>query len=239
MERTIFDFFSDSDVLEFKSTNDPLDKESFHTQVGRVEFWASKNPEFGIERVLNVIVSASFPREFFNYSAARGCVFRPTEGRERLWRARYGWQDIAVVICERLPIEPRYADWLLFAPPITETWHQTLRMLAAQHNWELLTEALNINPKEFERMSTEIENLYDEMSPKERGRIMQEWFEVIQKKVTEYRKNDPAKAAAILNEYPASERLSGLKPEERIGDLDEAGQEELLKLLQKRLKKSR
>ena len=239
MERTIFDFFSDSDVLEFKSTNDPLDKESFHTQVGRVEFWASKNPEFGIERVLNVIVSASFPREFFNYSAARGCVFRPTEGRERLWRARYGWQDIAVVICERLPIEPRYADWLLFAPPTTETWHQTLRMLAAQHNWELLTEALNINPKEFERMSTEIENLYDEMSPKERGRIMQEWFEVIQKKVTEYRKNDPAKAAAILNEYPASERLSGLKPEERIGDLDEAGQEELLKLLQKRLKKSR
>jgi hypothetical protein len=76
----------------------------------------------------------------------------------------------------RLPIELRYADWLLFAHLVLKHnklcgyWlHNTIR--------ELLTEALNINPKEFERMSPGIEIFVIENVAERRGRVMQRWFE--------------------------------------------------------------
>ncbi len=121
LENTIFYFFRLFDVLEFKGWNDPLDKENFFkTQLARIYLWSAQN-KLEITDVLNVIVSARRPEKVLEYSAELGCPFVQTPGREWLWQAQCGWQDVAIVVCSELPIEPRYAVWLLFAPPTSDT----------------------------------------------------------------------------------------------------------------------
>jgi hypothetical protein len=200
--------------------------------------------------ILNVVVSSKYPREFLKYSAERGCSFVETPERKWLLQARCGWQDVAIVVCERLPIEPKYERWLMFAPATTQTWRNFLKMLAQERNIELLKMAQNMRPKEYDEMSPELEKIFAELEAEEPERYSQDWFEVIQHRFPMLKPNQKAQLLASLTSeertvgltpeeklasLTSEERLAGLTPEERLTGLTSEEMQELLKDLQKKL----
>jgi hypothetical protein len=227
LENTLFDFFRQANIIEFKSTNDSLDAAKFALQLGRVYFWfatqknQSKAAEVTFESILNVVVSSKYPREFLKYSAKRGCTFVETPGREWLLQARCGWQDVAIVVCERLPIEPKYERWLMFAPASSHTWRNFLKMLAQEQNWSLLKMAQNMRPKEFGIMSPELEKIFAELEAAEPERYSEDWFEAIKMR---FPKLKPIQKAQLLADLSPQERLAGLSPEELQELLEELQQ---------------
>ena len=71
--------------------------------------------------------------------------------------------------------------------------------------------------------------------------MQKEWSQAIIL-LNEMAKEDPEVKDIIMRvvveELKPEERLAGLKPEERLADLSEEQQEQMLRLLQERLKKS-
>lgn len=170
---TIFDFFRQYNVIEFKGTHDGLTLSKFLIQLGRVSIWASRHHYAKLEQILNIIVSAKYPREFLKYCEERGTKFQPVAGRKWLLEARCGLQDVVIVVCERLPIEPKYAIWLIFADPKTETWRETIKMLAKEQNWKLFDAAVELAPEEVVNMSTELDKIFAQYDygPEHRAKV--------------------------------------------------------------------
>jgi hypothetical protein len=48
-------------------------------------------------------------------STGRGIIFNKTAGKKWLYTARVGFQDVAIVVCRDLPLEPKFYKWLIFA----------------------------------------------------------------------------------------------------------------------------
>lgn len=61
---TLFDFCRQYSIIEFKSYNDPLNREKMHNQMARVHWWAKQHKEVDVKDILNVIVSAAYPEKF-------------------------------------------------------------------------------------------------------------------------------------------------------------------------------
>ena len=125
---TILDFFRRVNIIEFKSDSDKFDKATFATQVGRVNIWYGRNSKLAdFSEILNVIILARYQPEVFDYAQERNCPFQMVDNQEWLWMSRQGLQDVVIVICERLPVEPRYYDWLLFMPAHNQKWERSGR----------------------------------------------------------------------------------------------------------------
>jgi hypothetical protein len=228
LDGTLFDFFRQANIIEFKSTNDPLTTVKFALQLGRVYLWlvqqqqAQSNKAKAIatiavdfDNILNVVVSSKYPREFLKYSAERGCPFVATPEREWLLQARCGWQDVVIVVCERLPIEPKYERWLMFAPATSQTWRSFLKMLAQEQNWELLEVAKKLRPKEFKLMSPELEKYFEELRAEEPELYDKKWWEIVNLPLPDPKYLKPEQLAQLMSKLAPEERTIGLTPEER------------------------
>jgi hypothetical protein len=245
LENTLFDFFRQANIIEFKSTNDPLDAAKFALQLGRVYFWfatqksqSQSKARAGVvdfDSILNVIVSSRYPREFLKYSAEHGCTFVETPGREWLLQTRCGWQDVAIVVCERLPLEPKYERWLMFAPASSQTWRSFIKMLVQEQNEALLRTAQILRPKEFEMMAPELEKIMEQLEAEEPEQYANDWFEAIKMRLARLKPNQLAQAVAELPTEQKSQALAGLTPEERLAGLTPTEMQELLRDLQKKL----
>ena len=210
IEDTLFDFFRTTNVIEFKSASDGLTKEAFAVQLARVYLLFAETPALEFSQILNVIVSSRYPREFLKYSQDEGCPFRVDDNREWLYRARIGYQEVALVVCEKLSLEPRYGSWLLFADANTQKWRDFIMMAASQHNWELLELARDLRPKEFNAMASQVLELFEQYGPKERARLKADWWEVIDDLLPKMSSENPEKLLDLMDHA-----LSTLKPEER------------------------
>lgn len=79
-------------------------------------------------------------------------------GRKWLCRERFGTQEIAIVICELLPVEPKYYPWLLFAPTKSEAWRECVRELILNRDKyrDLLEEAAALRMKQVNEVYKEL-----------------------------------------------------------------------------------
>lgn len=235
---TLFDFFRSYNVIEFKSYHDVLNREKFKVQMARSLLWSSRKPKVDLDDFLSIIVSSRYPREVLDYSAERGSTFkRGADERRWLLTARWGWLDVAIVVCDELPVEPRYSPWLLFSPPTTAKWRETLLMLARERNWEFLDLAAALSPEEYRKMEVQIYDILAQYGPEEQERLRKEWGTAVTKswptldKVTKKRilaNAEPDELKGTLASY-STEQL-----QESLADLTEQQKEALLKLLAKR-----
>lgn len=225
-KNTLFDFFRATNVLEFKSVSDRLTKGNFAQQMGRVYFYHEQS---GIDfaDLLNIVVTAYVPHEVLEYSAQRGNPFVEVPGRPWLRVGRVGWQDVAIVLCDYLPVEPRYAPWLLFASPRSQTWREFVLLMARARDTEMLDKAFNLSPKEFTKMTTEVKRIFDAYGPAEKARIRAEWREALPVWLKEF----SGDLGDVLEAVSPEERVAGLKPEERVAGLKPEERQKLLEML--------
>lgn len=237
LEGTLFDFFRRYSIMEFKSRNDELNIPKFENQLARVHWWSSKHPEVGPENILNVIVSARYPREMINVVAEWGAEFKLI--KQGIYQGRCTLQDVAIVVCEQLPIIPKYAIWLLFADPTTETWRETLRMLAQEGLLNLLLEASQMAPKEYKNMSLEIEEILAEYTSEEREQYLNDLQALTKDNLTRFKLEQLSDVLSALSPeqrfvgVTPEERLKGLAPEELGEALSKLPPEEKMQLLKK------
>lgn len=238
-ENTLFDFFRAANVLEFKSASDRLTTGNFAQQMGRVDFYHNmSNVDFA--DLFNIVVTAYVPQAVLDYSIKRGTPFKEVEGRPWLLTARLGWQDVAIVLCDLLPREPRYAPWLLFASPRSETWREFVLMMARQKDTDMLKRAYGLSPKEFSKMTLDIKRIYSEYGPAEQARIRAEWRESIPDWLKEFSDDledilDVLTPEERLVGLKPEERLAGMKPEERLAGMKPEELEQMQKLIQEKM----
>lgn len=226
LQNTILDFLRAVNIIEFKSENDELNKSTFADQMARVLLWYSENSKtINLKNMLNVIISSRYPREVFNLSEELGCPFTQVADKEWLWQAKCGWQDVIVMVCERLPIEPEYYGWLDFAPSDTQKWRDYLTTLIGSRNWQRLEAVRRIRPKEVAMTAADIDALLKQYSPEEIKRLNEDWVAAFKiwsptadpKYVAQiFADWSPEKLASLI---PPEKYLATLSPEERVAGL--------------------
>lgn len=233
LDDTIFDFFSRLNVVEFKSEDDnPLDDREFYKNVMRLYAIYEQDKKLQMRDLLNVIVTAEIPNKFLSFIEESGYNFREVPNRKWLRRSKFGNQEVAIVICELLPVEPKYYPWLLFAPSKSETWRKFIEELVMSGSYpDLLDEALALRMERVEviyREVVEMANSKRRLTKWEKERI-QAFKNVLERERAE---GEVALLNVILSTFPVEERVAGLNPEERLTGLKPEEREALLKLLQ-------
>lgn len=235
LDDTIFDFFLRLNVIEFKSEDDkPLDDREFYKNLIRLYSIYVQDKKLQMQDLLNVIVTAEMPKKFLSFIEETGYNFKEVPERKWLRRGKFGNQEIALVICELLPIEPKYYPWLLFAPAKSETWRKLVRELLTTDGYgDLLDEAIALHLDQVQVIYEEVAEMArsgkSSRIPTWQRERMEAFKRVLQK---EREDGDKLLLDAVLSIYPPEERLAGLKPEERLAGLKPEELEALLKLLQ-------
>ena len=214
---TAIDFFRKVNIIEFKSDTDRFDKEAFSTQVGRVNIWYGRNSKIAdFADILNVIILARYQPEVFDFAQERNCPFEMVNGQDWLWTSRQGLQDVVIVICERLPIEPRYFDWLLFIPAKSEKWERFVDSLLEQRDWERLLFLKMLRSKEFAMFLPDIDEVLAQYSPEQLEKAQEDWAWVTERWLPKTIKTRPALIQQVLGSLLPEERVVGLTPEEEM-----------------------
>jgi hypothetical protein len=113
LDGTMFDFFRPLNVLEFKSQGDQLTLREFIRNDLRADLLFLQGSDESYLNILNIIVSSRLPQGFISLASQGGITFAPEVGRPWLWRGQSGFQDVAIVVCRDLPLEPLYYPWLI------------------------------------------------------------------------------------------------------------------------------
>lgn len=198
VQETLFDFFRTFNVIEFKGQDDQFDELEFVKNEVRTGLVFLQNSDTTFENMLNLIVSSRYPQRFFDFMQARGLNFKPDSGRNWLQRCRVGLQEVVVVVCNLLPLEEKYADWLLFAAADTKHWREAMRLLAQKRNWELLEQAERLRPKEFAQMKTEFDEVLSQYDAKEQARLRADWLEAFKITLPDMLKRTPEDVDEVL-----------------------------------------
>lgn len=218
LEKTLFDFFRAINVVEFKSENDPFDERKFLKNVMRVDAIYNEDENLTFEKLLNVFVLAHLPQNFLRFAQEFGYEFEKTKNREWLLQENFGFQRVAIVICEKLPLEEKYYQWLVFAPSKTKKWHDFVKQLILTgKDDELLKAASAMREKEAQMVYKELIDS-GELDPQEKARITKDRIEAIQIALNDFQKN-PEELSLALSGIQPEKILSGLKPEERVAGL--------------------
>lgn len=140
-----------------------------------------------------------------------GSPFVMVDGHEWLWQARCGWQDVVIVVCEKMPVEEDYYKWLAFAPSDSEVWNKYVQQLVTGREWQLLSFLFEMRGEEMYEMSIEVEEILAAYEPEEAARLQESWNRVILKWLPTA---SPEMRQQALAKFKPEERLVGLKPEE-------------------------
>jgi MgtE intracellular N domain len=241
LNNTLFEFFRAVNIIEFKSANDPLTLQTLKIQLARLYLLLAENQDYEFETTLNIIVSARYPKEVFSYCTSKGYEFKPEANKGWLYRANVGLQDVAVVVCDELPLEPLYLDWLIFAAADGEIWRKAILLAVKEGNLEILKLAREMHPKEYEAMGSTINLLFDQYSPQERERLKRDWFDVIKEVLPKMSREEPENLKYVLSglepEFLA-QALSGLEPKDLAQILNQLPPEQLSQVLSLISKKS-
>lgn len=211
-EGTIFEFFRATNIVEFKSQNDPLDLRKYVLNELRTSLVFLQRKHTSYSQLLNVIISAREPESFLELAALRGCPLEKVEGQPWLRRGTIGFQDVAIVVLRDLPLESRFYPWLLFAPTDSRKWQAFIQRLLDEKNFEMLGLARRLKPVEVNMLTQEkvdriIAEAMAELPPEEVAAMEREEAE------------SEASLAQTLQAVPPRIRLKGLSPEARLEGL--------------------
>jgi hypothetical protein len=219
LEDTLCSFFRRFNIIEFKGENDQFNEEGFVRNEVRMGLLYLYNQEANFENMLNLIVSSRLPHRFFDYMEARQCKFERDKERSWFWRCRVGLQEVVVVVCRELPLEPRYYQWLLFAPARSRKWKAFVRKLAREGNIELLEMAQQLRPEEYKVMYLEIKELLKEYTPEERIRYRKAWLRGFALELPDIAEEIPEELSETLAKLSPEQRLAGMSREERLAGM--------------------
>lgn len=221
LENTIFDFFSPLNVIEFKSEDDkPLDDYEFYKNLIRVYAIYDQNRKLSLKNMLNVIVTAAVPQKFLSLMAEEGYNFKEVPGRKWLRREKFGNQEIALVICELLPVEPKYYPWLLFAPTKSEAWRGCVKELILNRGKYrgLLEEATALRLKQVNEVYKELIEMA-KSGKIDLSKFRREQLEAVKEIIEEERQEGNSFFLnGIISAFPTKERLADIKPEEVLAN---------------------
>lgn len=193
LDNTLFSFLTGFSyaVTDFKGQSDPLDLPKFQANQARTSAFCSRRPHVPVSQVLNLVVTSRYPQEFLKIANpdTKPPALEQVPEIPWLWRASYFFQEIAIVVCRDLPLEPQYYEWLAFAPADSTSWRALIRLALRDDKRDLLELISNMRPKEFKAMS--IDYLAD-VDPKERERLNQEWAEVLEEELPRLAAEAPA-----------------------------------------------
>ncbi len=219
LKATILDFLRDINIFEFKGEHDTFDETEFIKNRVRTDLIFLENEAATFENLLNVIVTARWPTRFFSYMLERGYKFEPVLGRSWLRRCYIGLQEVVIVICNLLPVEPKYADWLIFSPTDQPKWREAVRMFARERNWRLLDMAKGLSLKEYNAMIPELREIFSHYNSEDVERMRAERREILEVMLPDMKQDDPEGLREALTKLEPQERLAGLGPEERLAGL--------------------
>jgi len=211
LENTLFDFCRSFNVLEFKGQEDQLDEAGFVKNEVRVNLLFLQNPAATFENTLNILVSSRLPRQFFNYMKLRKCRFRKETGRPWQWRCRVGLQEVVVIVCRELPIEPRYYEWLVFSPAGSLKWQNFVRVLAREGNLPLLETVQRLSVREYRLMTPELKKIISEYQPEKRKQYLKEWAKAFGDMLPELEQETPEELTQAFSSLSAEQRQRLLK----------------------------
>lgn len=244
VEGTMFDFFRATNVIEFKSENDPLTLREYLKNETRTTLQFLQSKDLDLDELLNVIVTSRSPDTFLEQAVRRRIFFQPEEGRPWLLRAQVGFQDVAIVVCRDLPLEELYYNWLVFAPSDSRKWRRYIEILLKENREELLAWVKRIRPKELKMVTKDIMDLaiaegfvppkYSEAELAEMDQLDEE----IALLALEYfnKRKKPTLLRKLLSAIEPEERLAGIKPEELVESLSAEDRQALLKILTEQTK---
>jgi hypothetical protein len=211
IENTLFDFFRKSNLVEFKSEGDQLTLQEFTRNEIRTAIWFLQSGEEDYNAILNVYVVSRLPEKFLKVAEDNNVTLSNSTERQWLWQGSIGFQNVAIVVCRKLPLEKRYYKWLLFAPVKSGKWKQFIRRLVAEKNIELLNIARQMRPEEFSMITTDeiIDIMKKELSPSEREAYEKEVEKSYEVMITTLAQS-PDKLAEALAKLPKDIRQAVL-----------------------------
>ncbi len=203
-------------IVEFKGQNDPFTLRKFLTNMARTALFCLKREEVEINKVLNLFVCSRYLQEILGL--ANAVPDRPsfTNSPEQpwLWRASFFFQEVIIVVCRDLPIEPRFYDWLLFAPASTIKWWAFVRTAIQEGRRDLIEILIKLRPREVKDMVIDVNELLSQLDPKERERLNNDWTEVLQEELPRMMVEEPENARKILSRLDLTKMVGFLSSEQ-------------------------
>lgn len=215
LDNTLFSFMANYQyaVVDFKGQNDPLDMTKLHNNVARTALFCAKNPQVDVRQVLNLLVCSRYPQEILRHEKGVTGFKRPdAKGQPWLWLGKYAIQEVGIVVCRDLPIEPRFYEWLIFVPSDNKRWPETVQTFYDEKRYDLLATVLKMHPRGVKDMELKLDwdKIYREMDPIEKARLDAEWAEVIPDKLSEFATSNPEILDRLIAKFGQS-----LTPEQR------------------------
>ena len=131
-----------------------------------------------------------------------------------LRRCYIGLQEVVIVICNLLPVEPRYADWLIFTPTDQPKWREAVRMFARERNWRLLDMARDLNKTRFAKMDAELKEIFLTYGSEDREQFIKEQREAYDAMTFSMKQNDPEGWKEALTKLEPEELAESLSSEQ-------------------------
>lgn len=232
LENTLFEFLANYQyaVVDFKGQSDPLDIPKLQLSVARTALFSAKHPQVSVRQILNLLVSSRFPQEILKRE--KGVAgFRRSKEQPWLWRGSFRFQEIAIVVCRDLPLEPRFYDWLAFVPSDNRRWPETIKMFLEEERFDLLTMMMRMHPKEFKAMQLDLnyKEILSQMDPKERERLDKDTLEFIKDELRERALKNPESFKDALSSVEPEKVVEALTPDQLADALSDEQLEEILR----------
>lgn len=156
LSNTLFHFFKDVTLVEFKSENDTFTDEEVAVHLARCLLLYARNKPVTYDQMLALFVSAEKPDAVIEHFRTIGLELVQKE--EWLLTCQFGALEIAIVICRLLPLEERYFFLLPFAPATSVKWREFVTMMVEQGRLEILKLVASLKPMEVTFVVTEVKN---------------------------------------------------------------------------------
>ncbi|MEI6045977.1 MAG: hypothetical protein WCS37_16630 [Chloroflexota bacterium] len=204
---TLFEFFLTYAIVEFKSNKDDFGRFEFAKDLIRTHLFLSKNETIPPNQLLTVFVCPESPDIILDALRAEGIPLESDPATPWLFRGQVWELEVAIVVCELLPLEERFYSWLYFAPATSLKWHDFVKMLLLKGEIDHLEVAMQLNLREFILVTLESKVQVEGFSPEEQQAYQRNLLELIEL------------------------QLEGLTPEERLGGITPEELQKLRELL--------
>lgn len=135
IEGTLFDFFKQYNMIEFYRQDNPLNEKHFAYGLSKLlSIFSTGKHEVGFNAMQYVIVSVVTPTAFFDFMKKTGLEMTQAEDRDWQYHVKYGTIDVTLVICDKLPFDPKYFSWLVFAPESNENRRKAFEYMRASND---------------------------------------------------------------------------------------------------------
>jgi hypothetical protein len=187
-------------IVEFKGQNDQFTLPKFLANLARTALFCLKHEEVAVKKVLNLYVCSQYPDGILGLANTPGekGLFTNPPGRNWLWHASFFFQEIMIVVCRDLPVEPIYYDWLVFAPADSKKWREFVKTAIREGRRDIIEILIRLRPKELRAMTINVDEILEQLDPHEREQLEAYYAELIAAWLPMFTAKNPDELVKIL-----------------------------------------